>query len=603
MQPTPFQFRPRLNSRTDEFASTSSKSDSTGSSKGSSGSFGADPLVDSETDVKLTEAVSQLFAHLGERLSGRIPATMPPTTTVWRNLNSLTEKALASLHYLKEEKAVHLFSNIFSPSHTACCIGGQYLHANTIQVKLPVAVPNFIAAQTPDLATWPLFWRAVADNGAAILDLRRFSDICEGAQYPENVGECVSYGPDLEVTLLSLQGNVYKYAITYGEKTHFVQRVQFNAWPDRGAIDVTALQRLVDILKCMGSNILVHCRAGVGRTGTVLVAFMLDALHRSGHLIQEILDKRLMDLILQVRRSRGPLCVQTEEQFHLLREYALWLMGNLEMQEDSSSHRSALWEQLKIATKKIGGSIPYLSRREVFQIFEGIECPSETALKLNGRYVRANEIRMDYPLAFPRIFAGQVFLSHEWPRLWQFFHQEGFQIVDVRSRAEVAQSVPELDYPQLVGEKRRYQNGKDELVVSLASVKGFISRYEVTCNGETRSVLRLHFGMWGRGEDLAISTLNDLVKALKQMGPQIFIHGLEGIGRTATLIGAFILEALMREGLMNQDNLQGEIFNVVLNLRKQRGPGCINEPQFDLLYQYGQWLIANQAQPVRESRA
>lgn len=80
-----------------------------------------------------------------------------------------------------------------------------------------------------------------------------------------------------------------------------------------------------DIQEPDEATLLVHCYAGIGRTGTFITALLLKYLIENSSLgdnehPSEWLEKNLVDIVLKMREERSPRFVQTKEQFKLLLE-------------------------------------------------------------------------------------------------------------------------------------------------------------------------------------------------------------------------------------------------------------------------------------------
>ena len=110
--------------------------------------------------------------------------------------------------------------------------------------------------------------------------------------------------PDIQTTTISVACS--------GEDPRTVRVVQYTGWPDFGVPDrPEAIQRLLDIIHeavpLSGSipsggpphvaegPIFVHCSAGVGRTGTLLSAYVLHHLFRKGQKPTTAPSPRLAD--------------------------------------------------------------------------------------------------------------------------------------------------------------------------------------------------------------------------------------------------------------------------------------------------------------------
>jgi protein tyrosine phosphatase len=246
--------------------------------------------------------------------------------------------------FLSDGEVEGRFSDIFCPRDTAIAYNGQNLHANRIHIDFddlgfPGKPPCLIAAQAPTMGACGAFWGTLYDTGSAIIDLRTEKDIKDvtGVYYPQEIGgKGVTYG-DFQVVLVQQEGLVSVYQVApHGnwDSVHTITRYHFPGWVDKAAVTEDILDKMIQVMEEMGDSILVHCNAGVGRTGTVLTAFFLKAFIRGNidRLLKEddacaYVDNYLVYVIAHLRQQRGPKCVQTPDQFHLLRCYVSFLIN------------------------------------------------------------------------------------------------------------------------------------------------------------------------------------------------------------------------------------------------------------------------------------
>jgi protein tyrosine phosphatase len=101
-----------------------------------------------------------------------------------------------------------------------------------------------------------------------------------------------------------------------------IKQVHYSVWPDKGVPESGGVQALVDVLKPLQSKdepMIVHCSAGVGRTGTLIAALEIDQLKSKG---VEVTPKVVVPIVLNLRKQRGGQTVQTSEQYDLLKVFA-----------------------------------------------------------------------------------------------------------------------------------------------------------------------------------------------------------------------------------------------------------------------------------------
>ncbi|KAG8009147.1 Receptor-type tyrosine-protein phosphatase eta [Nibea albiflora] len=187
---------------------------------------------------------------------------------------------------------------------------------------------EYIAAQGPLPATVNDFWRMIWEQ--KVKGIAMVTNCTEGGRT-----KCEQYWPadreprlygNLTVTVKSEQQEAYwtlrefrvKRSNTSEERT--VKHFHFTAWPDHGVpqgteflIHFRGLVRHHIQTEGTGAPTVVHCSAGVGRTGTLIA---LDVL------LQQLDKEQAVDInsfVHKMRLSR-PLMVQTESQYVFLHQ-------------------------------------------------------------------------------------------------------------------------------------------------------------------------------------------------------------------------------------------------------------------------------------------
>lgn len=208
---------------------------------------------------------------------------------------------------------------------------GARLHANFMGKG--VSDRRLIASQYPyaDVLAGggETFWSAVYEQSAAIVDLTGPRDLMQ-PYYPSEEQKEFVY-PALQVAWISTQDKLSVYRVTpQGKEPRYIARMHYDTWPDYGVIPLEELQELIRRVTFMVPNpndpIWVHCRAGIGRTGTLVTALILKDQNNRKELKRENLGEQLISIILQLRSQRNFYFVQTQEQFKLLFDYALSLL-------------------------------------------------------------------------------------------------------------------------------------------------------------------------------------------------------------------------------------------------------------------------------------
>ncbi|KAF7229631.1 receptor type O [Nothobranchius furzeri] len=151
--------------------------------------------------------------------------------------------------------------------------------------------------------------------------------------------EPVMYG-DISVEMLSQSESpewiIRKFRLGYADETQDVLHLNYTSWPDHGVPTVNAIESILQFVHIVRQQanrskqpIVVHCSAGVGRTGTFMA---LDCL------MQHIREHEFVDILSMVSemRSHRLSMVQTEEQYVFIHQCVL-LMWQKKKQQSITS--------------------------------------------------------------------------------------------------------------------------------------------------------------------------------------------------------------------------------------------------------------------------
>lgn len=239
----------------------------------------------------------------------------------------------------KETAVRQRFPNISCPKETAIYVLNkdnkkEYIHAN--HAGQGVCSKNFIISQAPMLQDYSNFWTVIFNERNFIVDLTGAADRKRGVtEYaPLIIEESLKNGA-INVTLKEIaqcnEVKVYTYELVddNSNTTKTVHRLHYPNWGDHGTISVHELKALIDIFDNKLES-LVHCFAGIGRSGVLVTAAILKAKIEAGEIdisnkdqISTIILEKLVEIILHLRRQRGKGVVQNEEQFELIYDYVM----------------------------------------------------------------------------------------------------------------------------------------------------------------------------------------------------------------------------------------------------------------------------------------
>ncbi|KAM9831487.1 receptor-type tyrosine-protein phosphatase C [Neosynchiropus ocellatus] len=200
---------------------------------------------------------------------------------------------------------------------------------------------KYIAAQGPKEETLGDFWRMIWEQKSSIIVM---VTRCEEGKRPK----CMQYWPhadqdvetyeEFQVKLKSEElcpNYIIRHLSLMNKKEKSSERevthIQFISWPDHGvpseAHQLLTLRRRVNAFKNLFSGpIVVHCSAGVGRTGTYIsIDAMMESLEAEGR-------ADIFGFVVTLRKQRC-LMVQVEGQYTLIHQALLehTLFGDTEI--------------------------------------------------------------------------------------------------------------------------------------------------------------------------------------------------------------------------------------------------------------------------------
>ncbi|XP_062509482.1 receptor-type tyrosine-protein phosphatase epsilon-like [Corticium candelabrum] len=242
--------------------------------------------------------------------------------------NFSAEVALANL-------SLNRYKNILTYDHSRVVLpvlsgmtnsNGNYIAAAFVDgYRTP---KKYIASQGPQEHTVADNWRMIwAENVPTIVMLTHLIEknkIKCHQYWPKNIFDTVEYN-GLIVTFLEKDSfadyEIRKFSLTLGQETRMATQYHYTAWPDHGvpkfATPLLSFIRRInrEYPKNRGSMV-VHCSAGVGRTGTFIV---IDTM------LERIEDGEPIDIyscVASLRTKRQDM-VQTEAQYGFIHDAVL----------------------------------------------------------------------------------------------------------------------------------------------------------------------------------------------------------------------------------------------------------------------------------------
>lgn len=263
----------------------------------------------------------------------------------WEEFEQLQQMECKHLYSRKEgakaeNKSKNRYKNILPFDHTRVALkgvdpdvpGSDYINANYISGEVPGSERRYIATQGCLPGTVADFWKMIWQENSHVI-------VMTTNEVERGRNKCTRYWPDVEDT--KVYGGVYHVAcLKEVQNTTYILReflvhsseeegdgrtvyhFHFKAWPDHGVPhepgvtlgflqDVSLYQRTKGQTEGSCGPIVVHCSAGIGRTGTFIVIDILISLIGYQGWDNEIDIQKTIQL---VRAQRSGM-VQTEQQY------------------------------------------------------------------------------------------------------------------------------------------------------------------------------------------------------------------------------------------------------------------------------------------------
>nr|XP_032622102.1 receptor-type tyrosine-protein phosphatase F isoform X14 [Chelonoidis abingdonii] len=556
----------------------------------------------------LADNIDRLKANDGLRFSQEYESIDPGQQFTWENSN------------LEVNKPKNRYANVIAYDHSRVILtsvdgvpGSDYINANYIDGYRKQNA--YIATQGPLPETLSDFWRMVWEQRTAtIVMMTRLEE--------KSRVKCDQYWPGrgtetyglIQVTLLdTVELATYTvrtfalYKNGSSEKRE-LRQFQFMAWPDHGVPEyptpILAFLRRVKACNPLDAGpMVVHCSAGVGRTGCFIV---IDAM------LERMKHEKTVDIYGHVTcmRSQRNYMVQTEDQYIFIHESLLETAtcGNTEVPArnlfahlqklsqvppgesvtamelefkllaNSKAHTSRFISANLPCNKfknRLVNIMPYELTRVCLQPIRGVEGSDYiNASFIDGYRQQKAYIATQGPLAETT--------EDFWRMLWE--HNSTIVVMLTKLR-EMGREKCHQYWP--AERSARYQYFVVDPMAEYNMPQYILREFKVTDarDGQSRTIRQFQFTDWpeqgvpktGEGFIDFIGQVHKTKEQFGQDGP-ITVHCSAGVGRTGVFITlSIVLERMRYEGVV-------DMFQTVKTLRTQRPAMVQTEDQYQLCY-------------------
>ncbi|XP_023563639.1 receptor-type tyrosine-protein phosphatase F isoform X3 [Octodon degus] len=556
----------------------------------------------------LADNIERLKANDGLKFSQEYESIDPGQQFTWENSN------------LEVNKPKNRYANVIAYDHSRVILtsidgvpGSDYINANYIDGYRKQNA--YIATQGPLPETMGDFWRMVWEQRTATVvmmtRLEEKSRVKCDQYWPARGAE--TYGL-IQVTLLDTVElatyTVRTFALhkSGSSEKRELRQFQFMAWPDHGVPEyptpILAFLRRVKACNPLDAGpMVVHCSAGVGRTGCFIV---IDAM------LERMKHEKTVDIYGHVTcmRSQRNYMVQTEDQYVFIHEALLEaaVCGHTEVparnlyahiqklgQVPPGESVTAMELEFKLlASSKAHTSrfisanlpcnkfknrlvniMPYELTRVCLQPIRGVEGSDYiNASFLDGYRQQKAYIATQGPLAEST--------EDFWRMLWE--HNSTIIVMLTKLR-EMGREKCHQYWP--AERSARYQYFVVDPMAEYNMPQYILREFKVTDarDGQSRTIRQFQFTDWpeqgvpktGEGFIDFIGQVHKTKEQFGQDGP-ITVHCSAGVGRTGVFITlSIVLERMRYEGVV-------DMFQTVKTLRTQRPAMVQTEDQYQLCY-------------------
>ncbi|XP_073726777.1 protein tyrosine phosphatase receptor type Fa isoform X13 [Misgurnus anguillicaudatus] len=556
----------------------------------------------------LADHIERLKANDGLRFSQEYESIDPGQQFTWENSN------------LEVNKPKNRYANVIAYDHSRVVLnpvdgvpGSDYINANYIDGYRKQNA--YIATQGPLPETLSDFWRMVWEQRTSTIvmmtRLEEKSRVKCDQYWPSRGTE--TYGM-IQVTMLdTVELATYSvrtfalYKNGSSEKRE-VRQFQFMAWPDHGVPEYPTpiLAFLRRVKACNPSDagpMVVHCSAGVGRTGCFIV---IEAM------LERMKHEKSVDIYGHVTcmRAQRNYMVQTEDQYIFIHEALLeaGTCGSTEVPARSLyTHIQKLTQvppgdavtAMELEFKKLANSkahtsrfisaslpcnkfknrlvniMPFESSRVCLQPIRGVEGSDYiNASFIDGYRQQKAYIATQGPLAETT--------EDFWRMLWE--HNSTIVVMLTKLR-EMGREKCHQYWP--AERSARYQYFVVDPMAEYNMPQYILREFKVTDarDGQSRTIRQFQFTDWpeqgvpktGEGFIDFIGQVHKTKEQFGQDGP-ITVHCSAGVGRTGVFITlSIVLERMRYEGVV-------DMFHTIKTLRTQRPAMVQTEDQYQLCY-------------------
>ena len=231
------------------------------------------------------------------------------------------------------------YSDIKPYKHNKISINNGKRYINASPINIGKKEKYFISTQGPKPETIEDFWTMIYENNSNVIVM--LCNIMEGGRI-----KCENYWekPQMKKFSVEIQNEekskmhtirTLKLKIKEKNEERIINQIHFTAWPDHGIPDISdgkvfqdfcEINQKVDELNNKNNPMIVHCSAGVGRTGTFVSMYLLEKeINEQINAKKEYIRFNIFNLVRKIKEMRMYM-VQSETQYQFIYAYVKHLL-------------------------------------------------------------------------------------------------------------------------------------------------------------------------------------------------------------------------------------------------------------------------------------
>ena len=231
------------------------------------------------------------------------------------------------------------YSDIKPYKHNKISINNGKRYINASPINIGKKEKYFISNQGPKPETIEDFWTMVYEYNSNVIVM--LCNVTEGGRIKcENYWEkpqMKKFSVEIQNEEKSKMHTIRKLKLKNKRKNdeRNVYQIHFTAWPDHGIPDVYGgkvfqdfceINKKVDEFNTQNNPIIVHCSAGVGRTGTFVSMYLLEKeINEQINAKKEYIRFNIFNLVRKIKEMRMYM-VQSEIQYQFIYAYVKHLL-------------------------------------------------------------------------------------------------------------------------------------------------------------------------------------------------------------------------------------------------------------------------------------